>query len=206
MEIPNIMKIFIGIIVIVFMVAIFWLTSWQKTTKDIDTQNEQIKTIDGQIQQAIKDKEEIKGLEDKLAKKKLELDANIQQKLTPESETDFVPSYMADVEKLVEQQRIRMNDPDFIITAMTPDTKSDSSSSVNNVLASYPARSFQMSLTGRYTTVIDFLKQLGALKLKRLVTISKLSLTGAPDSKNYSKSPKLTITMPISVYLRKEGN
>jgi len=206
MEIPNIMKIFIGIIVIVFMVAIFWLTSWQKTTKDIDTQNEQIKTIDGQIQQAIKDKEEIKGLEDKLAKKKLELDANIQQKLTPESETDFVPSYMADVEKLVEQQRIRMNDPDFIITAMTPDTKSDSSSSVNNVLASYPARSFQMSLTGRYTTVIDFLKQLGALKLKRLVTVSKLTLSGSPDKDNYSKSPMLTITMPISVYLRKEGN
>lgn len=206
MEIPNIMKIFIGIIVIVFMVAIFWLTSWQKTTKDIDTQNEQIKTIEGQIQQAIKDKEEIKGLEDKLAKKKLELDANIQQKLTPESETDFVPSYMADVEKLVEQQRIRMNDPDFIITAMTPDTKSDSSSSVNNVLASYPARSFQMSLTGRYTTVIDFLKQLGALKLKRLVTVSKLTLSGSPDKDNYSKSPMLTITMPISVYLRKEGN
>ena len=206
MEIPNIMKIFIGIIVIVFMVAIFWLTSWQKTTKDIDTQNEQIKTIDGQIQQAIKDKEEIKGLEDKLAKKKLELDANIQQKLTPESETDFVPSYMADVEKLVEQQRIRMNDPDFIITAMTPETKSDSNSSVNNVLASYPARSFQMSLTGRYTTVIDFLKQLGALKLKRLVTVSKLTLSGSPDKDNYSKSPMLTITMPISVYLRKEGN
>ena len=200
------MKIFIGIIVIVFMVAIFWLTSWQKTTKDIDTLNEQIKTIEGLIQQAIKDKEEIKGLEDKLAKKKLELDANIQQKLTPESETDFVPSYMADVEKLVEQQRIRMNDPDFIITAMTPETKSDSNSSVNNVLASYPARSFQMSLTGRYTTVIDFLKQLGALKLKRLVTVSKLTLSGSPDKDNYSKSPMLTITMPISVYLRKEGN
>ena len=97
-----------------------------------------------------------------------------------------------------------MNDPDFIITAMTPESKTDSSSV--NVLSSYPARSFQMSLTGRYTTVIDFLRQLGALKLKRLVTISKLSLTGAPDSKNYSKSPKLTITMPISVYLRKEGN
>jgi len=184
----------------------FGLLLGKKTTKDIDTQNEQIKTIDGQIQQAIKDKEEIKGLEDKLAKKKLELDANIQQKLTPESETDFVPSYMADVEKLVEQQRIRMNDPDFIITAMTPDTKSDSSSSVNNVLASYPARSFQMSLTGRYTTVIDFLKQLGALKLKRLVTVSKLTLSGSPDKDNYSKSPMLTITMPISVYLRKEGN
>jgi Tfp pilus assembly protein PilO len=206
MEIPNVMKIFIGIIIIVFMVAIFWLTSWQKIDKDIDAQVSQLNKINDDIKQAEKDKEEIKALEVKLANKKLELDANIQQKLTPESETDFVPSYMADVEKLVEQQRMRMNDPDFIITAMTPETKSDSNSSVNNVLASYPARSFQMSLTGRYTTVIDFLKQLGALKLKRLVTVSKLTLSGSPDKDNYSKSPMLTITMPISVYLRKESH
>jgi Tfp pilus assembly protein PilO len=206
MEIPNVMKIFIGIIIIVFMVAIFWLTSWQKIDKDIEAQVSQLNKINEDIKQAEKDKEEIKALEVKLANKKLELDANIQQKLTPESETDFVPSYMADVEKLVEQQRMRMNDPDFIITAMTPETKSDSNSSVNNVLASYPARSFQMSLTGRYTTVIDFLKQLGALKLKRLVTVSKLTLSGSPDKDNYSKSPMLTITMPISVYLRKESH
>ena len=204
MEIPNIMKIFIGIIVIVFMVAIFWLTSWQNydnQKKDLDKQIADINTEIGTIN---KQKEEIPKLRADISNLERELQATIQQELTPESETEFVPSYMADVEKLVEQQRISMNDPDFIITAMTPESKTDSSSV--NVLSSYPARSFQMSLTGRYTTVIDFLRQLGALKLKRLVTISKLSLTGAPDSKNYSKSPKLTITMPISVYLRKEGN
>jgi len=52
------------------------------------------------------------------------------------------------------------------------------------------------------------LRQLGALKLKRLVTVSKLNLsrTAGIDKKDYAKSPILTITMPISVYLRKEGN
>jgi Tfp pilus assembly protein PilO len=206
MEIPNFMKIFIGIIIIVFMVAIFWLTSWQSKIDERKKQDEQVVKLEGDIRQANEDKAKIEELRRQVNELNRQLDANIQQKLTSESETDFVPSYMADVEKLVEQQRIRMNDPDFIITAMTPGTKSDNTSAANNVLASYPARSFQMSLTGRYTTIIDFLRQLGALKLKRLVTVSKLTLNGSPDTTNYSRSPKLTITMPISVYLRKEGN
>jgi len=203
MEIPNIMKIFIGLIVIVFMVAIFWLTSWQNYDKEIKAKEADITNIKNEIVEINKQKEEIPKLEAEIANLERTLQATIQQELTPESETDFVPSYMADVEKLVEQQRIRMNDPDFIITAMTPEAKSDASV---EALSAYPARSFQMSLTGRYTTVIDFLRQLGALKLKRLVTISRLSLSGSPDGTNYSRSPKLTITMPISVYLRKEGN
>lgn len=205
MEIPNFMKIFIGLIIIVFMVAIFWATSWRTPIEAANNADKEIKEVNDKIADVNRQKAEIPQLEAEITKLNQELQATIQQELTPESETDFVPSYMADVEKLVEQQRIRMNDPDFIITAMTPEGKSDSQSSPS-VLSSYPARSFQMSLTGRYTTVIDFLRQLGALKLKRLVTVSKLTLSGSPNSENYSQSPMLTITMPISVYLRKEGN
>jgi Tfp pilus assembly protein PilO len=204
MEIPNFMKIFIGLIIIVFMVAIFWLTSWKTHADNIKKYDGELTQVNSEIEKVVAQKQKIPGLKTQISELERELQATIQQELTPESETDFVPSYMADVEKLVEQQRIRMNDPDFIITSMTPE-KSDNSSSVN-VLSSYPARSFQMTLTGRYTTVIDFLRQLGALKLKRLVTISKLTLTGSFDKDNYYRSPMLTITMPISVYLRKEGN
>ena len=35
MGIPNVMKVFIGLIVIIFMIAIFWLTSWQNYDKEI---------------------------------------------------------------------------------------------------------------------------------------------------------------------------
>jgi len=63
---------------------------------------------------------------------------------------------------------------------------------------------FQMSLKGKYLTVIDFLRQLGALKLKRLVTINKLSLSPAETPKGGS-SPALNITIPITAYLSKGG-
>ena len=98
MEIPNIMKIFIGIIVIVFMVAIFWLTSWQNydnQKKDLDKQIADINTEIGTIN---KQKEEIPKLRADISNLERELQATIQQELTPESETEFVPSYMADVE------------------------------------------------------------------------------------------------------------
>jgi Tfp pilus assembly protein PilO len=207
MEIPNFMKIFITLIIILFMGGIFYALQWRGPIDEKKQAEQQIETLNQELQTVLSQKEEIPKLQAQIREKEAELQATIQQELTPESETDFVPSYMADVEKLVEAQRIRMNDPDFIITAMTPESNSDNSSSVK-VLSSYPARSFQMSLTGRYTTIIDFLRQLGALKLKRLVTVSKLNLsrTAGIDKKDYAKSPILTITMPISVYLRKEGN
>ena len=217
MEVPNFMKIFIGLIIIVFMVAIFWLTSWKTLQKDIDdigyldaktnVATGKFKDIKEKLDKYNGDLTKKQELENEIAKLKRDIEVSIQQQLTSESEAEFVPSYMADVEKLVEHQRIRMNDPDFIITSMTPEKSGSNSSSVD-VLASYPARSFQMQLTGRYTTIIDFLRQLGALKLKRLVTVSKLTLAGSPNNgkDDYFKSPMLTITMPISVYLRKEGN
>lgn len=205
MEIPNFMKIFITLIIILFMGGIFYALQWRGPIEERKQAEAQIETLNQELQKVLAQKEEIPKLQAQIREKEAELQATIQQELTPESETDFVPSYMADVEKLVEAQRIRMNDPDFIITAMTPE--SGSSDNSVKVLSSYPARSFQMSLTGRYTTIIDFLRQLGALKLKRLVTVSKLTLAkGTSSSKDYTKSPILTITMPISVYLRKEGN
>jgi Tfp pilus assembly protein PilO len=197
-------KITIGIIIIAVMGAVFYFISWKTSYEniasyaaDIVKANEQLSTIRDQ-------KKQIPQLQDDQRKLQDELRAVIQEQLTPGSESEFVPSYIADIERLVEQQRVRMGDPDFLVYSITPDTGS-SKESGRQEMSGYPVRGFQMSLTGRYATVIDFLRQLGALKLKRLVTVSKLSLSVKQAPENYFESPILNVTLPISVYFREEG-
>lgn len=54
-----------------------------------------------------------------------------------------------------------------------------------------------MQLTGRYGTIIDFLRQRGALKLKRVVTISRMSLSLSNDVEP-GQSPTLSVSMPMN--------
>jgi len=70
-------------------------------------------------------------------------------------------------------------------------------------LKSFPTRVLNMSMRGKYATLIDFLYQLGALKLERLVTIDKIALS--PADKSTAGSPTLTITIPITAYMRQGG-
>ena len=204
MEIPNIMKVFLGLIAIVFMGVVFYFVKWKTPIDKKAAALQNLQSISAEMQEVENKKAEIPRLRDNLREKERELQTVIQQELTPESEKEFVPSYLADVEKLIEQQRARMADPDFVLTSINPE--GDSKGSSVSSLSSYPVRTFQMNLTGRYATIIDFLRQLGALKLKRLVTVSKLSLSGSPDKDSYSKSPVLTVQLPVSVYLRKDGS
>ncbi len=207
MSLPAPMKIFIGLIIILLIGGGWYLAGWKA---DID----QAKILDADIIQKQSDlatvkkqKEELPKEQDKNRQLQAELRSVIQEQLTPESESEFVPSYIADIEKLVEQQRARMGDPDFIVVSLTPENVSGGGkSSAPTALSGYPTRGFQMSLTGRYATVIDFLRQLGDLKLKRLVTISKITLSPVGSSENYFESPVLNVTLPITVYLREGGN
>ena len=74
------------------------------------------------------------------------------------------------------------------------------------VLKKFPTRTFQMTMRGRYATLIEFLYQLGDLRLERLVTINKIALTpDGSDKKSGGKSPVLTIQIPITAYMREGG-
>lgn len=206
MGFPAPMKIVLTVVIIAFIAAGFWMLDWK-------AKDDQIKELNTEI---LAKKAEYEETHNKLAQLPIEKDRNvqlqaelqevIQEQLMPESESEFVPSYIADVERLVEQQRTRMGDPDFLITNLTPEAAGQRGEGGVAALAGYPTRGFQMTLTGRYSTVIDFLRQLGALKLKRLVTISKVTLSGNPDQNNMSKSPSLNVTLPITVYLREGGS
>ena len=202
MSLPAPMKLFIGAIIVVLMGVGFYLVQWKPTYEQITSNKLKVSDQEGEIANLNRQKEEYPKVLDENNKLKVELQNVIQSQLTPESESEFVPSYIADIEKLVEQQRARMGDPDFQVVSLTPENNVKSSGP--QVLAGYPTRGFQMSLTGRYASVIDFLRQLSALKLKRLVTVSKINLAPTGSKENYYESPVLSITLPITVYLRED--
>jgi len=111
-----------------------------------------------------------------------------------------------------------MNDPEFALISLTPGAlthgggegeaaatpeaaaaEGEASAGVTSMLKSYPTRMFQLTLKGKYATLIDFLNQLGALRLKRLVTINKISLTPSGEAKG-GGSPSLQIVIPLTAY------
>ena len=118
---------------------------------------------------------------------------------------------------MVVAQQEATGDYDFKITQISPkgqkmsevntgsedSDESDAAESAaeeSETLQGFPTRVFGMSMTGRYTTVVDFLYELGALELDRLVTINKISLS--PSSSEDGNSPILKIDIPITAYLR----
>lgn len=206
MSLPAPMKLFIGAIIVVLMGVGFYLVQWKPIYDEMTLKEQAIAEQESKISELERKKEEYPKVLDENQKLQVELQNVIQSQLTPESESEFVPSYIADIEKLVEQQRARMGDPDFQVVSLTPEANTRATGGPQ-ALAGYPTRGFQMSLTGRYASVIDFLRQLSALKLKRLVTVSKINLTpNSTNSKdlNYFESPVLSITLPITVYLRED--
>lgn len=202
---PQATKFIIGLILIAAIVGGFWLVNWKTQNENLKSLQTELQTKQVELDNANRQKETLASLKEDNAKLIAQLNSVIQEQLTAESESEFVPSYIADVERLVEQQRARMGDPDFIVESLDPGTEDSNKDNAPEALAGYPTRGFQMSLTGRYATVVDFLRQLGALKLKRLVTVSRINLTLKGTPEDYSKSPVLNVTLPITVYMRKES-
>lgn len=73
MEIPNGIKIFIGFIVIIFVITIFWCTSWKRYDQYIKAEQEEIIHINDEIQQIIQQKEEIPKLNAQITQLQTEL-------------------------------------------------------------------------------------------------------------------------------------
>ncbi len=75
----------------------------------------------------------------------------------------------------------------------------------SETLQGFPTRVFAMEMTGKYSTLVEFLYQLGALELDRLVTINQISLRPQGTLED-GTSPSLNITIPITAYLRQGSN
>jgi Tfp pilus assembly protein PilO len=226
------MKIAVAGLIIVLMAVGFYVVSWSDKYKEIESlkaqKDERIaqkERLEADVAQLPKFREEAAGLEKELL-------SLVQSKFTKEEPELFVANYIAEIERLVADQQEVTGDESFIIKSITPrgeqmaenvapdeeetaDAKPGDkkpapkkeaapAASESETLQGFPTRVFAMDMTGRYSTLVEFLYQLGALELDRLVTINEISLK--PQSKEDGGSPVLSITIPITAYLRQGSN
>lgn len=210
------MKVAVAVVIIALMGLGFYVVDWsEKKKKIVELQA----TYEEKEQQKKRLEDDIAKLEDyekeaeKLEKELLSL---VQSKFTQEEPELFVANYIAEIERMVVSQQESTGDYSFKITGITPkgqkmsqvntgdgeeaEEAEPSSAEESETLQGFPTRVFDMQMEGQYATLVDFLYELGALELDRLVTINKISLT--PGQSDDGSSPVLQVSIPITAYLR----
>lgn len=210
------MKLIIAIIAILLIGAGFYMFDWsekwerkkaaeanlQAKQQELDTLKEAIKELP-LLQQQVREKQE-------------ELQKVISTKVSNETPDEFVGNYLREIERLVLDEQKSTGDYTFIIKSISPGnpqqaaapggaSPSPSAQETPEALAAFQTRVFTMSLTGKYSTIVEFLYQLGAMKLDRLVTINSLHLGKGPGGEG-GGSPVLTVDLPITAYLKTGTN
>lgn len=140
---------------------------------------------------------------------------------------DFLPSFLVDIERLTAEQRVRMNDSSFKVLTLNPgpstvtaqppkkekEKKEEGKEEIQPsapplVEDSAPAIgaqkvAIQVTMEGRFDTLLDFFQQLTEFKLNKLVTLQRLSLS--PKVKASGRAPVLSINFPMEAYMFGEG-
>ncbi|RQW80211.1 MAG: hypothetical protein EHM79_20215 [Geobacter sp.] len=199
MDIPTPLKILVALCFIILTGFCFYFVDWQKKLAEKKELNITLSDKIREHEQQLKLAQELPLEKKRNEELNREVSGMICELFTPESEGDFVPTYIADMEKLVEYIQVKMNDQQFLITVLNPG--STVTESEDECLKGCPKRKFQIQLCGRYNTIVNFLQQLGALKLKRLVTIDRILLSPSGTAAA-GHSPTLSVTMPMTAYMR----
>jgi Tfp pilus assembly protein PilO len=216
------MKVVLAVIIIAIIGLLFWMLDWQgkqATLVQIDKTLEEKRADKERMENDVKKIDELVKINNDL---KQQLKEVVKTGFTPEKEQEFVANYIETIEALINKVAVEDNDPSFKLNSLTPgqqqtqaapaakggekgagDKGGGATVAVPPALSNYPTRTFQMAMHGRYETLIDFLDRLGRLELKRLVTVNKISL--APEGKTNTGSPVLSITLPLTAYLRTGG-
>jgi Tfp pilus assembly protein PilO len=225
------MKIAVAGLIIVLMGVGFYVVSWSEKYKEIESLKAQKEERIAQKERLEADVAQLPKFREEAAALEKELLSLVQSKFTKEEPELFVANYIAEIERLVADQQEVTGDDSFRIKSITPrgeqvtetpvggdegeesTSSSDKggkkggggSASESQTLQGFPTRVFAMDMTGRYSTLVEFLYQLGNLELDRLVTINEISLK-PETSKDEPGSPVLSITIPITAYLRQGSN
>lgn len=210
------MKLIIAIIAILLIGAGFYMFDWsdkwerkKSAEAALAGKREELK----QLEEAIK---ELPKLQQEVREKQEELNKVISSKMSNETADEFVGNYLREVERLVVEQQKATNDYTFQIKSIAPGAAAATAGPGGQgapaagpeqpeALAAFQTRVFSMSMTGKYSTIVDFLYQLGAMKLDRLVTINSLRLGKGSEEKG-GGSPSLTVELPITAYLKTGTN
>ena len=223
MSLTTPMKIILALVIVALCGAGFYLLDWQSKYARLEQETKNLQDAQAQLDKAKEDLKQLPELTKQMEAKEKELQDLVASKFTKEDPQLFVANYIAEIERMVVGQQESTGDYDFVINSITPGAEqrqnapsgenkdggappadNSGAASTPEALQGFPTRVFQMQMTGRYTTLVDFLYQLGALKLDRLVTINKISLS--PTGKGSgADSPILTIQIPITAYLRQGG-
>lgn len=214
------MKIAVAVVIIALMGLGFYVVDWSEKKQKIAELQKTYQEKEEDKRKLEEDVAKLADYEKEVAKLEQELLSLVQSKFTQEEPELFVANYIAEIERMVVGQQEATGDYDFKITQISP--KGETVSKVNTgdgaegeeggstaaeeseTLQGFPTRVFDMQMTARYATLVDFLYELGALELDRLVTINQISL--APAGGDGVGSPVLKVTIPITAYLRQGGN
>ncbi|NDD27286.1 MAG: hypothetical protein EB084_03360 [Proteobacteria bacterium] len=226
------MKILLAAMVIGIIFLGFWMLDWQSKKQQIDQLTNTLREKQDEKAKMDTDIKQIDVLISENNKLKKDLKEVMEAGILPESPQEFVANYIMQISGLVERIQREDDDDSFVLLSLTPGTevkqavpvggpkpgasgapgaapsaapeKPAAPAAVPEALKQYPTRTFQMSMKGRYETLVDFLDRLGRLELQRLVTVNKLSLSPEGDTKG--GRPVLNITMPLTAYLRTGGD
>ncbi|MBQ7529905.1 hypothetical protein IJT10_08430 [bacterium] len=206
-------KCVVALLIIAICVGVFYFADWQGKMEDIERVVKENESLTAELADKRKQIEELP----RLTKEKQELEAElarvVQTNLVPEKAEMFVANYLKEIEKLITEESYRTGDKSLEILSITPGAltqknsegsegeSSDDGEGGSDILKSFPTRTFQMTMNGKYNTLIEFLYQLGDLRLERLVTIDKIALAPGSSDKP-GESPVLSIQIPITAYLR----
>ena len=209
------MKIAVAVVIIALMGLGFYVVDWSEKKKKIEELQGQYREKEEQKKRLEEDVAKLDEYEKTAEKLEKELLSLVQSKFTQEEPELFVANYIAEIERMVVGQQEATGDYEFKITSITPkgekrtqveggegggEEEAASAAEESETLQGFPTRVFDMEMTGRYSTLVDFLYELGALELDRLVTINKISLS--PGNAEGGQSPVLKVTIPITAYLR----
>ena len=166
-------KLLVAFLAIAVIVTLFWMLDWDQKYKDIETHEATIAEKETELQEQRKLVAQLPALTARKVELEQELARVIQTNLVPEKAELFVANYIKEVEKLTTEEGYRLGDNSFEIISITPGAltsetaKSGSSSSEGEgeegedgqpaVLKKFPTRTFQMTMRGRYATLIEFL-------------------------------------------------
>lgn len=215
MTLTTPMKVVLAVIIIAIIGLGFWMLDWQgKWQQEAQIKKSKIEKL-ADKERMEKDLQQVDELVRVNADLKKQLEDVVKISFAAEKEGEFVPNYLARVEALVAQVAADDNDKSFEIVSLTPGKPQVSSAgkpgdkgaspaaaAPTTALSSYPTRQFQMSMKGKYETVIDFLDRLGRLEMERLVTVDKLSLAPAGGT---AGEPILSIGLPLTAYMNTGG-
>lgn len=230
MSLTNPMKVLLAAMVVGIIGLGFYMLDWQSKWAAISQMETSLNDKVAERDKYQKDVKEIDRLLQENNELKSQLKQVMEAGILPENPQEFVANYIMQISALVDRIQREDGDEDFVLVSLTPGGQVNSTvptapkagasgapapapsaapdkpaaAAVPEALKQYPTRTFQMSMKGRYETLIDFLDRLGRLELQRLVTVNKLSLSPEGEVKN--ASPVLNITMPLTAYLRTGGD